>query len=328
MIQAEGIRIRLEIPSTMSALICGSLAYDTIMVFQDRFKHHILPEKVHILNVSFLVPRMRREFGGCAGNISYGLKLLGGNPIPMATVGQDFGPYREHFRQCGIDLSRVKEIPDLFTAQAFITTDLDDNQITAFHPGAMMRSFENHVRDVPDIGFGIVGPDGYEAMLQNCVEFAELGIPFIFDPGQAMPLYNGHELTTMIEQATYVTVNDYESNLLQDKTGLGERQIAERVRAYIVTRGSAGSDILTPDGKTTRVPAANPIRVVDPTGCGDAYRAGLIFGLMRGMDLATAGRIASLMGAIKIEHLGPQNQRFDYAEFSEQFRQQFGYALD
>ncbi|HBK56814.1 MAG TPA: carbohydrate kinase family protein, partial [Xanthomonadales bacterium] len=270
----------------------------------------------------------RREFGGCAGNISYGLKLLGGNPIPMATVGQDFGPYREHFRQCGIDLSRVKEIPDLFTAQAFITTDLDDNQITAFHPGAMMRSFENHVRDVPDIGFGIVGPDGYEAMLQNCVEFAELGIPFIFDPGQAMPLYNGHELTTMIEQATYVTVNDYESNLLQDKTGLGERQIAERVRAYIVTRGSAGSDILTPDGKTTRVPAANPIRVVDPTGCGDAYRAGLIFGLMRGMDLATAGRIASLMGAIKIEHLGPQNQRFDYAEFSEQFRQQFGYALD
>ncbi len=312
----------------MSALICGSLAYDTIMVFQDRFKHHILPEKVHILNVSFLVPRMRREFGGCAGNISYGLKLLGGNPIPMATVGQDFGPYREHFRQCGIDLSRVKEIPDLFTAQAFITTDLDDNQITAFHPGAMMRSFENHVRDVPDIGFGIVGPDGYEAMLQNCVEFAELGIPFIFDPGQAMPLYNGHELTTMIEQATYVTVNDYESNLLQDKTGLGERQIAERVRAYIVTRGSAGSDILTPDGKTTRVPAANPIRVVDPTGCGDAYRAGLIFGLMRGMDLATAGRIASLMGAIKIEHLGPQNQRFDYAEFSEQFRQQFGYALD
>jgi adenosine kinase len=312
----------------MSALICGSLAYDTIMVFQDRFKHHILPEKVHILNVSFLVPRMRREFGGCAGNISYSLNLLGGKALPMATVGQDFGAYREHFQHCGIDLTYVKEIPDLFTAQAFITTDLDDNQITAFHPGAMMRSFENHVRDVPDVRFGIVGPDGYEAMLQNCREFAELGIPFIFDPGQAMPLYNGGELRTMIEQATYVTVNDYESNLLQDKTGLTDAEIAQRVQAYIITRGAEGSDILTADGKVVRVPPASAIRVVDPTGCGDAYRAGLIFGLMKGMDLATSARIASLMGAIKIEHLGPQNQRFDYPEFSEQFRQQFGYALD
>lgn len=311
----------------MSALICGSLAYDTIMVFQDRFKHHILPEKVHILNVSFLVPRMRREFGGCAGNISYNLKLLGGQPRPMATVGQDFGAYREHFEHFGIDMSQVKEIPDLFTAQAFITTDLDDNQITAFHPGAMMRSFENHVRDVPDVRFGIVGPDGYEAMLQNSAEFAELGIPFIFDPGQAMPLYDGAELTTMIEQATYVTVNDYESNLLQEKTGLSCRQIADRVQAYIITRGSDGSDIHTGDGGHLHVPAADAIRVVDPTGCGDAYRAGLIFGLMNGMDLATAGRVASLMGAIKIEHLGPQNQRFDFEEFSAQFRQQFGYAL-
>ena len=312
----------------MSALICGSLAYDTIMVFQDRFKHHILPEKVHILNVSFLVPRMRREFGGCAGNIAYNLKLLGGHPIPMATVGQDFGPYREHFERCGINLSRVRELPDLYTAQAFITTDLDDNQITAFHPGAMMRSFENHVRDVPGVEFGIVGPDGYEAMLQNSAEFAELGIPFIFDPGQAMPLYSGAELTTMIEQATYVTVNDYESNLLQDKTGLSARQIAERVTAYIVTRGADGSEILARDGTLSRVPAANAIRVVDPTGCGDAYRAGLIYGLMNGMDLATTARVASLMGAIKIEHLGPQNQRFDLDGFRERFRQQFGHALD
>ncbi|HMN35362.1 MAG: carbohydrate kinase family protein [Chiayiivirga sp.] len=310
----------------MSALICGSLAYDTIMVFPDQFKNHILPDKVHVLNVSFLVPRMRREFGGCAGNIAYNLKLLGGDPIPMATVGQDFAPYREHFEACGITLDKVKEIDGLFTAQAFITTDLDDNQITAFHPGAMMRSYENHVKDVPDVRFGIVGPDGYEAMLQNAREFAECGIPFIFDPGQAMPLFNGAELTQMIEEATYVTVNDYESSLLEERTGLSARAIAERVEAYIVTRGSKGSEVHTRKGELT-IPAASAIRVVDPTGCGDAYRAGLIYGLMNGMDMPTAGRIASLMGAIKIEHLGPQNQRFDFDGFTEQFRQQFGYAL-
>jgi adenosine kinase len=310
----------------MSALICGSLAYDTIMVFPDQFKNHILPDKVHILNVSFLVPRMRREFGGCAGNIAYNLNLLGGSPMPMATVGQDFGPYREHFQQQGIPLDHVKEIEDLYTAQAFITTDLDDNQITAFHPGAMMRSYENHVTDVPDVGFGIVGPDGYEAMLQNSREFAEAGIPFIFDPGQAMPLFNGKDLTQMIEQATYVTVNDYESNLLQDKTGLSDKQIAERVQAYLVTRGPKGSEVHSKDGML-QIPAATAMRVVDPTGCGDAYRAGLIYGWMHGMDMATTGRIASLMGALKIEHLGPQNQRFDYEQFAEYFRQQFGYAL-
>jgi adenosine kinase len=309
-----------------SALICGSLAYDTIMVFPDQFKNHILPDKVHILNVSFLVPRMRREFGGCAGNIAYNLKLLGGNPVPMATVGQDFATYRSHFEECGISLEFVKELPDLFTAQAFITTDLDDNQITAFHPGAMMRSYENHVRDVPDVGFGIVGPDGYEAMLQNSAEFAECGIPFIFDPGQAMPLFNGKELTQMIEQATYVTVNDYESNLLQEKTGLSEKQIAERVQAYLITRGPKGSEIHSKSG-IMQIPVATAIRVVDPTGCGDAYRAGLIYGWMNGMDMATTGRIASLMGALKIENVGPQNQRFDYEQFAEQFRQQFGYAL-
>ena len=309
-----------------SALICGSLAFDTIMVFPDQFKNHILPDKVHILNVSFLVPRMRREFGGCAGNIAYNLKLLGGNPIPMATVGQDFATYRAHFQECGISLQFVKELADLFTAQAFITTDLDDNQITAFHPGAMMRSYENHVRDVPDIGFGIVGPDGYEAMLQNSAEFAECNIPFIFDPGQAMPLFNGKELTQMIEQATYVTVNDYESNLLQEKTGLSEKQIAERVQAYLITRGPKGSEIHSKSGML-QIPAATAMRVVDPTGCGDAYRAGLIYGWMNGMDMATTGRIASLMGALKIENVGPQNQRFDYEQFAEQFRQQFGYAL-
>ena len=309
-----------------AALICGSLAYDTIMVFQDQFKNHILPDKVHILNVSFLVPTMRREFGGCAGNIAYHLKLLGGDPVPMATVGEDFGPYRQHFEALGITLAHVKVIEGAFTAQAFITTDLDDNQITAFHPGAMMRSFENHVADVADVGFGIVGPDGYDAMLQNARDFAELDIPFIFDPGQAMPLFNGQELSTMIEQASYVTVNDYESNLLQERTGWNEKQIAERVQAYLITRGPQGSEIHTREGMM-QIPAASATRVVDPTGCGDAYRAGLIHGLMHGMDLATTGRIASLMGALKIETLGPQNQRFSFEEFAEQFRRQFGYAL-
>lgn len=311
----------------MSALICGSLAYDTIMVFQDQFKNHILPDKLHILNVAFLVPRMRKEFGGVAGNIAYNLKLLGDDPVPMATVGQDFGPYHEHFVRCGIRLDQVKVIDDLYTAQAFITTDLDDNQITAFHPGAMMRSYENNVRDVEGITFGIVGPDGREAMLQNAEQFAERNIPFIFDPGQAMPLFSGEEFRSFIEKAQYVTVNDYESQLLQRNTGWSEAQIAERVKAYIVTRGPKGSLIHT--GKETLdIPPAHERRVSDPTGCGDAYRAGLIYGLMRDMDLATVGRMASLMGALKVEHPGTQNQRFTYEEFADQFRQQFGYALD
>ncbi|HUD40752.1 MAG TPA: carbohydrate kinase family protein [Dokdonella sp.] len=311
----------------MSALICGSLAYDTIMVFQDQFKNHILPDQVHILNVSFLVPRMRREFGGCAGNIAYNLKLLGADPLPMATVGQDFAPYRTHFTQCGIDLRYVKTLDDLYTAQAFITTDLDDNQITAFHPGAMMRSYENHVRDVPEATFGIVAPDGREAMLQHAREFAERGLPFIFDPGQAMPLFNGEEFRAFIEQAQYVTVNDYESQLLEVNTGWTPAQIAERVEAYIVTRGPRGS-LIHAGGKTHEIPPAHERRVSDPTGCGDAYRAGLIHGIMNGMDWPTVGRMASLMGALKVEHPGTQNQRFTYGEFADQFRQQFGYALD
>jgi adenosine kinase len=310
----------------MSALICGSLAYDTIMVFPDQFKNHILPDKVHILNVSFLVPRMRREFGGCAGNIAYNLKLLGGDPIPMATVGQDFGPYREWFEEHDIRLEQIKVIDELFTPQAFITTDHDNNQITAFHPGAMMRSYENHVKNVSGVSFGIVSPDGREGMLQNAREFAECGIPFIFDPGQAMPLFNGEELRAFIEQADYVTVNDYESNLLQDRTGWSEDEIMKRVKAYITTRGPQGAVIHTKE-KMYDVPPAHERRVTDPTGCGDAFRAGLIFGIEKGYDWMTIGRIGNLMGALKVEHPGTQNQRFDYDEFAEQFRQQFGYAL-
>ncbi len=310
----------------MAALICGSLAYDTIMVFPDQFKNHILPDKVHILNVSFLVPRMRREFGGCAGNIAYNLKLLGGDPIPMATVGQDFGPYREWFNEHAIPLDRVKVIDELFTPQAFITTDHDNNQITAFHPGAMMRSYENHVKDVPNVSIGIVSPDGYEGMLQNAKEFAEGGVPFIFDPGQAMPLFNGAELRDFIDKADYVCVNDYESNLLQERTGWGEADIAAKVKAYIITRGPNGATIHA-DGASHRIPPAHERRITDPTGCGDAFRAGLIFGIEKGYDWMTIGRMGNLMGALKVEHPGTQNQRFSYAEFAEQFRQQFGYAL-
>jgi adenosine kinase len=310
-----------------AALICGSMAYDTIMVFQDRFKNHILPDKVHMLNVSFLVPQMRREFGGCAGNIAYNLKLLGGEPLPLATVGRDFDPYRKHLAACGIRMDGLRELPDTFTAQAFITTDLDDNQLTAFHPGAMMRSHENRVRDIPDVAFGIVAPDGRDGMLQHARDFAERGVPFIFDPGQAMPLFDGAEFRAFIEQADYVTVNSYEASLLQERTGWSERDIAQRVKAYIVTHGGEGSRIHTRD-EVFEVPAATPRAVTDPTGCGDAYRAGLIFGLMTSRDLPTAGRMASLMGALKIAHPGTQNQRFTYAEFAEEFRKQFGYSPD
>ncbi|MEO7938644.1 MAG: carbohydrate kinase family protein, partial [Burkholderiaceae bacterium] len=292
----------------------------------DQFKNHILPDKVHILNVSFLVPRMRREFGGCAGNIAYNLKLLGGDPIPMATVGADFGPYRAWFEEQEINLTQVKVIDELFTPQAFITTDLDNNQITAFHPGAMMRSYENHVRDVPGVTIGIVSPDGYEGMIQNATEFAETGIPFIFDPGQAMPLFNGVELRHFIDQAQYVTVNDYESNLLQERTGWSEAEIAGKVKAYIATRGPKGA-VIHADGKTYDVPPAHERRVTDPTGCGDAFRAGLIFGIEKGYDWMTIGRMSNLMGALKVEHPGTQNQRFNYDDFSLQFRQQFGYAM-
>ena len=311
----------------MSALICGSLAYDTIMVFQDQFKNHILPDKVHVLNVSFLVPRMRREFGGCAGNIAYNLKLLGDDPIPMATVGQDFAPYREHLEKFGIRLDRVRVFPEQFTPQCFITTDLDNNQITAFHPGAMSSSHENHVRDVPDVSFGIVAPDGRDAILQHVDEFAARGVPFIFDPGQAMPLFDGAEFRSMIDKATYVIVNDYESQLLQQRTGWSAAEIASRVEAYIVTQGPRGSLITLGDGSTLEIPPARERQVVDPTGCGDAYRAGLIFGLMRKLDWPTVGRIASLMGALKVEHPGTQNQHFDFATFAAEFHAQFGVVL-
>ncbi|HEX5961854.1 MAG TPA: carbohydrate kinase family protein [Rhodanobacteraceae bacterium] len=309
-----------------AALICGSMAYDTIMVFEDRFKNHILPDKVHMLNVSFLVPQMRREFGGCAGNIAYNLKLLGGDPIPMATVGQDFAPYREWFHGLGIRLDQVREVPDSFTAQAFITTDRDNNQITAFHPGAMNASQENHVGEIPDVALGIVAPDGRDGMLQHAAGFAARGTPFIFDPGQAMPLFSGEEFRAFIEQADYVAANSYEASLLTERTGWSQAEIAARVKAYIVTHGSKGSTILA-DGEVHDIPAAQPTAVVDPTGCGDAYRAGLIHGILRGCDWPTTGRIASLLGALKIAQPGTQNHHFTPDEFAAEYKRQFGRAL-
>ena len=310
----------------MSALICGSMAFDTIMVFNDRFKNHILPDQVHILNVSFLVPQMRREFGGCAGNIAYNLKLLGENPLPMATVGSDFQPYAEWMDKHGVARRHIRTVADSYTAQAFITTDLDDNQITAFHPGAMNHSHQNKIGDAQGVKLGIVSPDGREGMITHAQQFASAGIPFIFDPGQGMPMFDGGDLLKFIEQATYVTVNDYEMQLLQQRTGLAPHEIAERVDALIVTQGSKGSHIYTKKHRH-EIPPVPPAEAKDPTGCGDAYRAGLLYGLLHGMDWETTGRIASLLGSVKIEHPGTQNHTFTRAEFDERFNKAFGYYL-
>ncbi len=311
----------------MSVLICGSMAYDHIMLFKDRFKNHILPEKVHILNVAFMVPDMRREFGGCAGNIAYNLNLLEGDiALPMATVGKDFDPYAYWLDKRGIDRRHISVIEETFTAQAFITTDLDDNQITAFHPGAMNESHRNNIRDAGGIKLGIISPDGREGMLQHADQFVEAGIPFIFDPGQGLPMFNGPELTQFIDKAAWVAVNDYEWQLMQDRTGLAAADITARARALIVTRGSEGSVIYTKDRQYT-IPLAKAVAMQDPTGCGDAYRAGLLYGLRHDMDWETTGRIASLMGAIKIEQNGTQNHRFSPDEFKARFAEEFGYSF-
>ncbi|MCA1790411.1 MAG: carbohydrate kinase family protein [Thioalkalivibrio sp.] len=310
----------------MSALICGSIAFDTIMVFPDRFKNHILPDKVHILNVSFLVPEMRREFGGCAGNIAYNLKLLGGEPVPMATVGSDFGIYAEWLEQQGVDCRHIRTVDGSFTGQAFITTDQDDNQITAFHPGAMSFSHYNRVQEASGTRIGIVSPDGRDGMIQHAEQFAEAGIPFIFDVGQGLPMFGGEDLTRFLDQATHAAFNDYEAQLTAERTGLRLEQMAERVEALIVTRGGEGSHIHT-GGRRIEIPAVTPTAVVDPTGCGDAYRAGLLFGIERGMDWETIGRIASLLGAIKIAHPGTQNHAFTADEFAERFQETFGYRF-
>jgi adenosine kinase len=311
----------------MSALICGSMAFDTIMAYPDAFKNHIMPDKVHMLNVCFEVPELRREFGGTAGNIAYNLKLLGAEGLPMATVGQDFGPYAAWMDQQGITRQYLKEIAGAFTAQAYITTDKDDNQITAFHPGAMAQAHQQKVPADEGVSIGILAPDGREAMLQHAEQFHEAGIPFIFDPGQGLPLFDGKELLHFIELSRWAVVNDYESQMLERKTGLTAYQIAEKLDALIVTWGAKGSVIYT-DGGRVDVPPVMPSAVVDPTGCGDAYRAGLLYGLMNMLDWQTTGHIASLMGSMCIAARGTQNHKFNRAQFDARYEVAFGAKLE
>jgi adenosine kinase len=310
----------------MTALICGSLAYDTVMVFPGRFREHILPDSIHMLNVSFLVPSMKRNFGGCSGNIAYNLRLVGGEGAPMATVGTDFGAYARWLADCGVRTDHVLTIDDEFTAQAFITTDLDANQINAFHPGAMDHSHRNQVPLDAGVTLGVIAPDGREGMLAHSMQFAAAGIPVLFDPGQQLPRFDRAELLGFVERSRWIAVNDYEAQLLRDRTGEELATIARRVEALIITRGAHGSAIIT-GGREIAIPAARADALVDPTGCGDAYRAGLIHGLMQGFDWETTGRIAALLGAIKIAHEGTQNHGFTAGEFADRFRAAFGRAI-
>jgi adenosine kinase len=291
---------------TQRTLVCGSLAFDTIMVFPDRFSRHILPDQTHMLSVSFLVGEMRREFGGCAGNIAYNLRAIGGDPLVMATIGRDGGPYRERIEALGLGIEGVRTVDETYTGQAFIITDLDDNQITAFHPGAMNESHRNRVGDVAGVALGIVAPDGKQGMREHLAQFAQAGIPVLFDPGQGLPLFDGRELAEMIGQSTYVAVNDYEGKLLADRTGLSLPAIAERVDALVVTRGAQGSTIHA-KGREYRIAAVKPTAEVDPTGCGDAYRAGLLYGIAQGWDWQRTGQLASVLGSLKIASRGGQN---------------------
>ncbi len=304
----------------MHTLICGSLAFDTIMVFQDQFKNHILPDQIHKLSVAFYVPEMRREFGGTAGNIAYNLQLLEGKPLLMATVGDDFDTYSKRLKDKNLNTDYVKKINNTFTAQAFITTDLDNNQITAFHPGAMVESHQNSVKAAKDVTLAIIAPDGRDGMFQHAQECFDAGIPFLFDPGQGLPMFNGEELLHFIEMASYLAVNDYESQVIQDKTGLNLDQLASKVKALIVTLGSQGSHIYA-DGQRFEVPCVKADKIVDPTGCGDAYRAGLLYGISKGWDWPTCGRLASTMGAIKIASRGGQNHQPSRAEIEAIYTQ-------
>jgi adenosine kinase len=304
-------------------LICGSLAIDTIMVFPDRFTRHILPDQTHVLSVAFQIGEMRREWGGCAGNIAYNMKGIGGEPVVMGTVGDDGGSYLERFRDQRIAAEGVRIVPGTYTAQAFIITDLDDNQITAFHPGAMNESHRNRVDDVAGIALGIVAPDGREGMRSHLAQFAEKRIPVVFDPGQGLPLFSGEELLEMIDDADYVAVNDYEARLLCERTGLALEALARRVDALIVTRGGEGSQIHV-DGKVLAIPAVKPAALVDPTGCGDAYRAGLLYGIVHRWDWERTGRLASLLGSLKIASRGGQNHALDRDAVATLYEKHFG----
>jgi adenosine kinase len=308
----------------MSALICGSFAYDSIMVFPGRFADQILPHQIHVLNVSFLVPEMRREFGGCAGNIAFNLRRIGGDGAPMGTVGRDFGPYGEWLDTQGVSRRYVRPVPEAYTAQAYITTDLEDNQITAFHPGAMNHAHEQAVPTDAGVTWGMISPDGRDGMIEHARQFAEAGVPFVFDPGQGLPMFDGEELLRFVDQAAVVTVNDYEGEMLMERTGLSAGEIAARLDALVITRGGEGSVIVT-GGRQLEIPAARADAVVDPTGCGDAYRAGLLLGLMSGADWETTGRLASVMGALKIASHGTQNHSPKRESLLQGFKANYGY---
>ncbi|MBL0142085.1 MAG: carbohydrate kinase family protein [Betaproteobacteria bacterium] len=292
----------------MSILVCGSIAYDTIMVFRDQFKNHILPDQIHILNVAFLVPDMRREYGGCAGNIAYGLKLLGEEPLVMATVGHDFGPYERRMDALGLSRKHVRQLDEHFTAQAFITTDINDNQITAFHPGAMSHSHENHIAEAAGVRLAIVSPDGRQGMVEHARDLARAKIPYVLDPGQGIPMFSGEDLIEMLSGARCLTLNDYEARLVEQKTGQTVAELSKRVEAVVVTGAAEGADIFS-GGQQIHVPAVKADSLVDPTGCGDAFRSGLLYGMARGWDWRKCGRLASVMGSIKIAHRGGQNHR-------------------
>ena len=306
-------------------LVTGSIAYDTIMVFPDRFRNHLLPDQLHILNVCFLTPQMRREYGGTAGNIAYNLKLLEEAPLVMATVGEDIDPYLARLRTLDIDSALLKRIPGQFTAQAFITTDLDDNQITAFHPGAMNHAHENSVRKSHGASLAIIGPDGKLGMQQHARECAELGVPFLFDPGQGLPMFSAEEIEEFLREADFIAVNDYEGKLLEEKSGRSLEQIARGTKALVCTLGAKGS-LVFENGQRHEIPSIAPEAVVDPTGCGDAYRAGLLYGMARSWDWPTCARLGSVMGAIKIAQRGAQNHAPSRDEIEQRFRQSFGYS--
>ena len=310
----------------MSILVCGSIAYDTIMVFRDQFKNHILPDQIHILNVAFLVPDLRREYGGCAGNIAYSLKLLGEEPLVMATVGHDFEPYERRMDMLGLSRRHVRRLDDHFTAQAFITTDIDDNQITAFHPGAMSESHRNRVAEADGVRLAIVSPDGRQGMLEHARDLAHAGIPYVLDPGQGLPMFSGEDVMEMLAGARCLTVNDYEARLVEQKTGRSLSELSAKVEAVVVTRGSEGADVHF-SGQQIHVPAVRPDSLVDPTGCGDAFRAGLLYGMARGWDWRRSARLASLMGSIKIAHRGGQNHRVSREEVARRFREAFDETL-
>jgi adenosine kinase len=309
----------------MSILVTGSIAYDTIMVFPDRFRNHLLPDQLHILNVCFLTPEMRREYGGTAGNISYNLRLLGEDPLVMATVGEDIDAYLTRFAKLGIGTGHLKRIPGQFTAQGFITTDLDNNQITNFHPGAMNYAHENHVTRSLGARLAIIGPDGKQGMQQHARECAEQGVPFLFDPGQGLPMFSGDELGELLRLADYVALNDYEGKLLEEKTGRKLLDIARDVKALVYTQGSRGS-IIFAGGQRHDIPCVQAESVVDPTGCGDAYRAGLLYGISHSWDWPSTGKLGSVMGAIKIAHRGGQNHALPEEEIQARFKRAFGYS--